>query len=144
MAVPCSSLVPRIAAALASLPEMIFVMLAKDYMAITVDARAQVDDRSLIENCCTKEAKQPLDLGHPPQKTRRAVRVHVVFTLLMCALATAYRLAWEQEAMGVSRWAGCGGGTSSSIRPGIRSSCLPTSGMASFISRSSLCWWGLS
>jgi hypothetical protein len=47
------------------------------------------DDRSLIENCCIKEAKQQWDLGHPPQKTERAVRVHVVFTLLMFALATA-------------------------------------------------------
>jgi Transposase DDE domain len=56
------------------------------------------DDRSLIENCCIKEAKQPWDLGHPPQKTERAVRVHVVFTLLMFALATAYRLQCEREA----------------------------------------------
>jgi hypothetical protein len=58
------------------------------------------DDRSLIENCCIKEAKQQWDLGHPPQKTERAVRVHVVFTLLMFALATAYRLACEREATG--------------------------------------------
>ena len=50
------------------------------------------DERSLIENCCIKEAKQQWDLGHPPQKTDRAVRVHVMFTLLMFALATAYRL----------------------------------------------------
>jgi hypothetical protein len=56
------------------------------------------DDRSLIENCCIKEAKQQWDLGHPPQKTERAVRVHVVFTLLMFALATAYRLQCEREA----------------------------------------------
>jgi hypothetical protein len=61
------------------------------------------DDRRLIENCWMKEAKQPWDLGHPPQKTERAVRVHVVFTLLMCALATAYRLACEREAMGGER-----------------------------------------
>jgi Transposase DDE domain len=47
------------------------------------------DDRSLIENCCIKEAKQQWDVGHPPQKTERAVRVHVLLTLLMCALATA-------------------------------------------------------
>jgi hypothetical protein len=53
------------------------------------------DDRSLIENCGIKEAKQPWDLGHPPQQTGRAVRVHVVFTFLMCALATAYRLRCE-------------------------------------------------
>jgi Transposase DDE domain len=58
------------------------------------------DDRSLIENCCIKEAKQQWDLGHPPQKTDRAVRVHVLFTLLMFALATAYRLQYEQKASG--------------------------------------------
>lgn len=58
------------------------------------------DDRSLIENCCIKETKQQWELGHPPQKTARAVRVHVVFTLLLCALATAYRLQCEREAMG--------------------------------------------
>jgi hypothetical protein len=58
------------------------------------------DDRSLIENCCIKEAKQQWDLGHPPQKTDRAVRVHVLFTLLMFALATAYRLQAEREATG--------------------------------------------
>jgi Transposase DDE domain len=58
------------------------------------------DDRSLIENCCIKAATQQWDLGHPPQKTARAVRVHVVFTLLMFALATAYRLQCEREAIG--------------------------------------------
>jgi hypothetical protein len=58
------------------------------------------DDRSLIENCCIKETKQQWDLGHPPQKSERAVRVHVVFTMLMFALATAYRLQCEREAMG--------------------------------------------
>jgi Transposase DDE domain len=58
------------------------------------------DDRSLIENCCIKEAKQQWDLGHPPEKTARAVRVHVMFTLLMFALATAYRRQCEREALG--------------------------------------------
>ena len=58
------------------------------------------DDRSLMENCCIKEAKQQWDLGHPPQKTERAVRVHVKLTLLMFALATAYRLQCEPEASG--------------------------------------------
>jgi hypothetical protein len=67
------------------------------------------DERSLIENCCIKEAKQPWDLGHPPQKTARAVRVHVLFTLLMFALATAYRQQCEREAtdgepIGWQRW----------------------------------------
>jgi hypothetical protein len=58
------------------------------------------DDRSLIENCCIKEAKQQWELGHPPQKNDRAVRVHVVFTLLLFALATAYRRQCEREATG--------------------------------------------
>jgi Transposase DDE domain len=58
------------------------------------------DDRSLIENCCIKESKQQWELSHPPQKTARAVRVHVIFTLVMFALATAYRLRCEQEALG--------------------------------------------
>jgi hypothetical protein len=58
------------------------------------------DDRSLIENCCIKESKQQWSLKHPPQKTARAVRVHVLFTLLMFALATAYRLQCEQEESG--------------------------------------------
>jgi hypothetical protein len=58
------------------------------------------DDRSLIENCCIKACKQQWDLSHPPQKSERAVRVHVMFTLLMFALATAYRLQCEREASG--------------------------------------------
>jgi hypothetical protein len=58
------------------------------------------DDRSLIENCCIKESKQQWSLKHPPQKTARAVRVHVIFTLLMFALATAYRLQAEQDDLG--------------------------------------------
>jgi DDE family transposase len=58
------------------------------------------DDRRLIENCDIKESKQPWSLKHPPKKTARAVRVHVIFTLLMFALATAYRLQCEQEAIG--------------------------------------------
>jgi hypothetical protein len=67
------------------------------------------DERSLIENCCIKESKQQWSLQHPPQKSARAVRVHVAFTLLMFALATAYRLQCEQEAtrgepIGWQRW----------------------------------------
>jgi hypothetical protein len=58
------------------------------------------DDRSLIEHCCIKESKQPWSLQHPPQKTARAVRVHVIFTVLMFALATAYRLQVEQDDLG--------------------------------------------
>ena len=67
------------------------------------------DERSLIEHGCIKESKQPWSLKHPPQKTGWAVRVHVIFTLLMFALATAYRLQCEQDAMekgpvGWQRW----------------------------------------
>ena len=58
------------------------------------------DDRSLIENGGIQEAKQQWNLGHPPPKTERAVRVHVMFTLLLLALATAYRLPCEQEDRG--------------------------------------------
>jgi hypothetical protein len=58
------------------------------------------DDRSLIEHGWIKETKQPWDLGHPPQKSARAVRVHVRCTLLLSALATAYRLQCEREALG--------------------------------------------
>jgi Transposase DDE domain len=58
------------------------------------------DDRSLIENCYIKESKQQWSLKHPPQKTARAVHVHVLFTLLLFALGTAYRLQCEQEAIG--------------------------------------------
>jgi hypothetical protein len=67
------------------------------------------DERSLIENCCLKESQQQWSLRHPPQKTARAVRVHVVFTLLMFARATAYRLRCEAlergtEPVGWQRW----------------------------------------
>ena len=67
------------------------------------------DDRSLIENCYIKESKQQWSLKHPPQKTARAVRVHVIFTVLMFALGTAYRLPCEhadmgKEPIGWQRW----------------------------------------
>jgi hypothetical protein len=70
---------------------------------------ADYDDRSLLENCCLKEAKPQWDLGHPPQQTGRAVQVHVLFTFLRFALATAYRLQCEQaqrhaEPVGWPRW----------------------------------------
>jgi hypothetical protein len=61
---------------------------------------ADDDERSLIANGCIKEAKPPWALGPPPQKNARAVRVHVVCTLLMFALATASRLECAREARG--------------------------------------------
>ncbi len=67
------------------------------------------DDRRLIEHCCRKERTQQWSVKHPPQKTARAVRVHVLLTLLMFALATAYRLPCEPveagaEPLGWQRW----------------------------------------
>jgi hypothetical protein len=47
------------------------------------------DDRSRIDTCGIKEAKPQWELGYPPQTTDRAVRVHVLFTRLLFALATA-------------------------------------------------------
>jgi hypothetical protein len=76
------------------------VFLTNASVATPLQPFDDYDDRSLIENCCIKEAKQQWELGHPPQKHARAVRVHVVFTLLMFALATAYRLEGEREAKG--------------------------------------------
>jgi hypothetical protein len=58
------------------------------------------DDRSLSENCCIKESQPAWHLKHPPQKTERAVQVHVFFTLAMLALATAYRWRAAQAAVG--------------------------------------------
>jgi len=49
------------------------------------------DDGRLIEHCCIKDSTQQWRLKHPSQKTARAVRMHVVFTLLLFAVATAYR-----------------------------------------------------
>ena len=56
-----------------------------------------------------KEAKQPWDVKHPPQKHERAVRVQVVFTRLLFALATASRLRCEPhdtgaDPVGWPRW----------------------------------------
>jgi hypothetical protein len=67
------------------------------------------DDRSLIEHCGIKESKQQWRLKHPPQNTARAGRGHVLFTLLLFALATAYRRQGEQaeagaEPIGWQRW----------------------------------------
>jgi hypothetical protein len=66
-------------------------------------------DRRLLEHGGMKEAKPPWDLKHPPQKTGRAVCVPVVFTLLLFALATAYRRRCEQhdtgtDPVGWQRW----------------------------------------
>jgi hypothetical protein len=53
-----------------------------------------------ITGLMTKESAQPWSLQHSPQKIEQAVRGHVIFTLLLFALATAYRLLGEREATG--------------------------------------------
>lgn len=67
------------------------------------------DDRRRLAHGCIKAATPPWDLGPPPPKPARAVRVPVVCTLLLCALATAYRLPCQREAtageaVGWQRW----------------------------------------
>ena len=67
------------------------------------------DDRRLIETCDITERTQQWSVKPPPQKTARAVRGHVIFPLLMFALATAYRLQCEHadtgsEPVGWQRW----------------------------------------
>lgn len=65
-----------------------------------VQVGADDDDRRLIEHCWIQACKQPWEVGHPPPKTARAGQVPGVFTRLLCALATAYRLPCEREATG--------------------------------------------
>jgi hypothetical protein len=57
-------------------------------------------DRHLIEPGWMNERQQPWRLQPPPQKTARAVRVHGILTVLMCALATAYRWPCAPEDSG--------------------------------------------
>jgi hypothetical protein len=76
------------------------VLLTNAPVEAPVQAFEDDEDRRLIENCGIKEAKQQRDLGHPPQKTARVVRVPVVCTRLMFALATAHRRLCEREATG--------------------------------------------
>jgi hypothetical protein len=76
------------------------VFLTHASVAKPLQPVADDDERRRIEPCCIKEAKQAWDLGHPPPKTDRAVRVHVLCTRLLFALATAYRLACERKARG--------------------------------------------
>jgi hypothetical protein len=76
------------------------VFLTKASVQQPVQPFDEDDDRSLLEHGGLQEANQPWDVKHPPQKTARAVRVQVTFTLLRFALATAYRLQREREALG--------------------------------------------
>ena len=57
------------------------------------------DWRSVIENGIFKEGKYPWHLGRFPKKTEAAVVVHCHFTVLVMALATAFRLWQAQQAI---------------------------------------------
>jgi len=54
------------------------------------------DGRAVIENGIFKEGKHPWHLGRFPKKTEAAVVVHCHFTVLVMALATAFRL-WQAK-----------------------------------------------
>jgi hypothetical protein len=76
------------------------VFLTKASVAKPLQPCDDDDDRRLIENGCLKERTQQWNLKHPPQKTARAMRVHVLCTVLRFARATAYRLPCEPEESG--------------------------------------------
>jgi hypothetical protein len=59
-------------------------------------------------------------LSHPAQKIDWAVRVYVVFTLLILALAPAYRRQCKQAAKEVRLSACSSGGASAWTRPEIK------------------------
>jgi hypothetical protein len=61
--------------------------------------RLEIEVRGLT-GLMTKKSAQPWSLKYPPQKTEQAVRGHVIFTLVLFVLATAYRLLGEREATG--------------------------------------------
>lgn len=61
------------------------------------------DDRSLIENSLFREGKGPWHLlQYYPQRNEQGVRVHVFFTMIVLALARAYRLWDRQQEMAAS------------------------------------------
>jgi hypothetical protein len=62
-----------------------------------LEAFDDYDDRSIIENGLWREANQAWDFEHYPQRNEAGVVVHVFFTLVVMALATAYRLWKERE-----------------------------------------------
>jgi hypothetical protein len=76
------------------------VWLTQAPVAQPVQVFAADDDRRRLATCCRKAAKPQWELGPPPPPHARAVRGHGVFTLRMCALATASRLPCAREARG--------------------------------------------
>jgi hypothetical protein len=99
------------------------------------------DDRRLRETCWSKAAKPPWELGHPPHKPDRAVRVHVLCTRLLFALATAYRWRVRARPGGRSPSAGSAGGASSWSRAATRGSSWPKATLASSSSPHTRCGW---
>jgi len=56
----------------------------------------EYDQRSIIENSLFKEAKQGWFIKHAPQKTERALAIHIFFTLSVFTLTNVYR-KWKQD-----------------------------------------------
>ncbi len=48
-------------------------------------------DRSLIENGTFRTGKQYWSLKHPPKRTAKGMTIHIVFTMMVIALTTAFR-----------------------------------------------------
>jgi len=49
------------------------------------------DDRSLIENCCNREAKETWFLEHHPKRSESGLRVHAYFVFVCMALMAGFR-----------------------------------------------------
>jgi hypothetical protein len=73
------------------------------------------DDRRRLEPCGLKAAKPPWALDHPPQQHARAVRVPVIFTRLLCALATANSSRVNSTCTRTARAVFCGGWPRSTV-----------------------------
>lgn len=48
-------------------------------------------DRSLIENGTFRTGKQHWSLTHPPKRTAKGMKIHIIFTMMVIALTTAFR-----------------------------------------------------
>jgi hypothetical protein len=114
------------------------VMPTKGHMAVTADAWTQVVTQEGSHGRPPGASRPPRaglagqndgrrkwwgpqwELSLPPQQHGCAVRVYVLLRLLLCALAMAYWLPCEREAIGGSRSAGGADGVSVSSRLGTK------------------------
>jgi hypothetical protein len=69
----------------------------------------EYDDRSLIENCLNREAKQGWSINKPLSRNKTSMTVHVYFTLSLFGMVNAYR-SWElkqkktKDVFGIESW----------------------------------------